>query len=214
MKNIYFKHTLCFHFLLIVIFSFSIQLVSAQSNYLNVSTYKGNHLTPDEKQLLNDPIYGFDVTYGKNVSTKDQRWVRFLHCKYLQYRAGYLNFTALDGAKDTCKGAFGHQFSLVCSMNLQLLHIGIARLYFAPSMGPCYITKGYYDDKRNRFTSSHINLESMAEVFADFALSPKIGLRAMYRFVHISNGGYLLPNLGMNTPNYGLGIVYQLSAKK
>jgi hypothetical protein len=62
--------------------------------------------------------------------------------------------------------------------------------------------------------SSHINGYLGLGMSFNFALSNKLQMMMNATYSHFSNGNTKNPNTGMNYPNIGLGLEYQLSAKK
>jgi hypothetical protein len=87
---------------------------------------------------------------------------------------------------------------------------------FTPTAGIAYGTNPY--NKPNNYENvsygTHFNLYVSLGLHAKYQVSKKLMLNYGLQFQHISNGGMVKPNSGVNWYTTGLGIEYKLTSKK
>lgn len=207
---------ICF-FLMIAISGYS----QSNNSYLSITPSYGKQLIFEDDTLIHDFIPGFDVSFGYSLSgKKDDDWVRFFNAKYLQFSFIYLDLSNLHGfynPKNTAnpryvKNGLGHHFGLISSMQISLFHRKKFELSFLPGYGLSYITKTYFShpEDNNRFIGSHLNFCIRFAWEATYRLSKNIGVIAGFRAIHFSNGGYSVPNAGVNSIGFNAGMNYYL----
>ncbi len=81
---------------------------------------------------------------------------------------------------------------------------------FRFGIGLSYLNNVYDPEKNplNLFYSSPISFLLMANLSANYKITPKVGLRLAGNYNHISNGGLQNPNKGINYPTLSLGMDY------
>lgn len=198
---------------------------SLAQNYLSLEPSYGQQLIfEDNDSLVHDHLGGFDLSYGKAVTEKDGDWVKFFHAKYIQYSFIYLDLTQLHGFYDPKPSNFtasylpngiGHHYGLISSIAIQIVQVKDAfHLYFLPGFGLSYLSSTYFTDPANRFIGSHINYTIRFELAAEQKLSKQLALTAAFRGMHFSNGGYQVPQAGVNSFGYKLGLAWKIPSKK
>ncbi|HUH33387.1 MAG TPA: acyloxyacyl hydrolase, partial [Daejeonella sp.] len=108
--------------------------------------------------------------------------------------------------------SFGQALGLVGQMDFRLFNKGATSVTFRPGVGLSYLSKTFFTDKRNRFISSHINEMLKADLIVKVSVSPKFDLTAGAGFLHYSNGGYKVPNSGLNMLSLSTGLQFKSQA--
>jgi len=169
----------------------------------------GAHALIDQGHLLHDRLYGVDLAFQKNMEQNIPDWARIARAKSYGLELVVRNFDNFRGVGDTISGALGTSIGLLAQVELQVLKIGRTDFVFTPAAGASYSTKTFFTHSQNRFIGSHINEMLKADVGAQINLTPNIKLLAGAAYVHLSNGGYLVPNGGLNTVNAYLGVKFR-----
>jgi hypothetical protein len=181
---------------------------SAQSNSsaLVVKPVFGAHALMDQGHLLQDRLYGLDLAMQKNLDYDIPEWARIARVNSYGVELVLRNFDDFKGINDTISNSLGSAAGLLAQVELKVLKIGRTEVIFTPAAGISYSTKTFFTNSQNRFIGSHINEMLKADVGAQIALSPSLAFLAGVGYVHLSNGGYLVPNGGLNTVNAYLGL--------
>jgi hypothetical protein len=81
---------------------------------------------------------------------------------------------------------------------------------FRLGVGLSYLNNVYHHEKNpsNLFYSAPISFLLMANLSANYKVTPQLMLRLAGNYNHISNGGIQNPNKGINYPTWSLGIDY------
>ncbi len=87
---------------------------------------------------------------------------------------------------------------------------------FTPTAGIAYGTNPYHkpNNYENVSYGTRLNLYFSIGLHAKYQLSQKVILQYGLQFQHISNGGLVKPNSGINWFTSGLGVEYKLTSKK
>ena len=189
---------------------FAVLLVSAisftagaQEIYKNHSfelkTVLGGHLLADKDGFIQDRLYGLDFSYLKDISHDKDNWIKHSHAKTYGLNFIFRDLSHLKGHQDTSVNAFGYAYGLAAQIEFQLLKIGNTTVNFTPAIGISYLTKTYFTDFKNRFIGSHLNETIKADLFVKIPLKSNMNLMAGAGFLHYSNGGFSIPNSGINT---------------
>ncbi len=195
-----------------------------KTHYWSVQPTYGAHLIPeDNDSLIHDPIYGVDISYGKQLDSSDGKWVRFFNAKYLQFAFIALDLSQLRGFYDPNPTNFlsnyipnglGQHYGLISSAQIQLFQIKKQfHAYFLPGFGISYLTRTYFDDKQNRFIGSHINYTIRFEVLLQQKISTNWAATAGFNGIHFSNGGFTVPNAGVNALCGKVGVCWLVPQK-
>ncbi|RZM29293.1 MAG: hypothetical protein EOO88_05510 [Pedobacter sp.] len=181
--------------------------VSAQqrSTSLVAKPVFGAHALIDQGHLLHDRLYGVDLVFQKNMEDNIPEWAKFARAKSYGLELVVRNFDNFRGVGDTISHALGSAFGLLAQIEIRVLKLGKTEIVFTPAAGASYSTKTFFTHRENRFIGSHINEMLKADVGAQLSLSPNFKLLAGIGYVHLSNGGYLVPNGGLNTVNAYIG---------
>ncbi len=94
----------------------------------------------------------------------------------------------------------------MAQIDLELAKIGKAKINFTPAIGLSYTNKNYFTNYQNRFLGSHINESIKADLGVELPLNEHSALMAGLGFLHLSNGGVIIPNGGLNTGNVYIGL--------
>src|SRR3546814_6766840 len=102
--------------------------------------------------------------------------------------------------------AVGKAYGLAARMKFELGYAGPVHFYFVPALGIAYVSNTYFTHSDNRFIGSHLNQLLKAALQMEIPLGENFGLLANVHVLHISNGGFNIPNSGLNTGNISLGL--------
>lgn len=203
MKFKWFRKTLFILLWLNVHASFAQQ---APHHALSLSAVLGAHILPENDRALNDAITGFDFTYGTDLSSRDERWVHILNARRFGIGLFFRDLNRLDGHLDTSANSFGKAYGATMSVSFQLAKAGPFTFNFVPSAGLSYISKSYFTHPDNRFIGSHLNQVLKAALQLEVPLGASWDLLADMHLLHLSNGGFNIPNSGINSANVSLGV--------
>ena len=173
----------------------------------------GAHALLDQGQLLHDKLYGLDLAYQKLMEQHVPDWARIARAKSYGLELVVRNFDDFKGVNDTISSALGTAVGLLAQVELRVLSVGKTDVIFSPAAGASYSTKTFFTHSQNRFIGSHINEMLKADIGAQVALSPNLTLLAGAAYVHLSNGGYRVPNGGLNTVNMYVGMKIKPASK-
>lgn len=207
----------CYLFLILIILAGH---VNAQHE-LSIAPSYGTQLIPeDNDSLFHDDINGLDISYSQSTQKMTGDWIKFFNAKHIEYAFIYLNFDRLKGFHDPNSLNFvakkvdglGKHYGLISSIKMQLYQQkNNFRINFIPGFGLCYISKTYYSDSQNFFIGTHINFTIRFQLQLEQQLSKRWALTAAGRFLHSSNGGFQMPNAGINTIGTSIGILWKLN---
>lgn len=166
----------------------------------------GTHLLDDEERFMADRIYGLDLNYSFDLRYREEDWVNMLRAR--EFSVGFVmrDFSNLKGTGGMAGHSFGQSYGLVAQLDFHLFDAGPVGVYLAPALGLSYLTETFFTDPENVFIGSHLNQTIKAELTAEIPLSSKFSLLAGTQFLHHSNGGFNIPNRGLNTGNVFLGV--------
>jgi len=79
-------------------------------------------------------------------------------------------------------------------------------------IGPSYMTKVFDEETNpnNLFFSAPLSFLAMVNVGINYRATDRLNFRISGNYLHISNGGYTEPNLGINYPSVSAGVDYSL----
>lgn len=169
----------------------------------------GSHAIGGPGGALQDKLYGFDFTYQTDISHLSDKWVGMANAKSAGIGLVYRDLQYLKGYNDTSANSFGKAVGLVGQMDFKLLEKGRTSVSIRPGVGISYLTKTYFTDKRNRFIGSHVNEILKADLLLKVSLNAKVDLIAGAGFLHYSNGGYNIPNSGINMLSLSTGLRFK-----
>ncbi|HYK77027.1 MAG TPA: acyloxyacyl hydrolase [Daejeonella sp.] len=180
-------------------------LVNGQSNsgfLLDGKAVIGSHALGAD--MLQNNLYGIDVSWQKDISQKEDAWRKLSNAQSSGLSFVFRNLN--KGYQDTSVNSLGQSYGLAAQIEFRLFKLGNTSVSFTPAMGLGYITKTYFTDHRNRVIGSHLNQLIKADLNAVIPLSTNMNLLAGAGFLHYSNGGFQIPNGGLNTLNLFTGL--------
>jgi hypothetical protein len=169
----------------------------------------GSHAIGGPGGALQDKLYGFDFTYQKNISHLTDNWLKLSNAKSAGVGLVFRDLQYLKGFQDTSANSFGQAYGLAAHMNFELLKSGNFSVNLRPAVGLSYLTKTFFTDKRNRFIGSHVNEIIKADLLFHVPLSNIVDFTAGAGFLHYSNGGYHIPNSGINMLSISTGLKFK-----
>ena len=168
----------------------------------------GSHMIGG-KEALQDKIYGLDFSYHKNISNLNDSWVKLTNANSVGISFMFRDLQHLKGHEDTSANSFGKAYGVSAHIDFQLLESGRTRLTLRPGMGLSYVTKTFFTNNTNRFIGSHLNESLKLDLLMQVPVSPKVELTVGAGFLHYSNGGYSIPNAGLNMLSISTGFRFK-----
>ncbi|MBA3683522.1 MAG: acyloxyacyl hydrolase [Bacteroidetes bacterium] len=151
--------------------------------------------------------FGFSIDYSKKTNGK-----RYWHYANNFPQAG-LHLTFKNLGNDSI---YGHAVSLMPYLEFNVLTHKLGIFQIKHGAGIAYITKTHSDiyNPRNRLVSTHLNASFILDLGYRFFISNKLDIKPGVVLHHMSNGGFKLPNRGVNTAFAYISISYYPSGKK
>src|SRR5690606_7133532 len=132
------------------------------------------------------------------LSGREDDWMHILRAREAGLSFIYRNFDRLDGYLDTSAHSFGQSFGLAAQLEIALLETRSFRISLIPAVGISYISKNFFTDPDNRFIGSHLNQTLKAALQVEVPVSEQFSIIANAHVLHLSNGGFNIPNSGLN----------------
>lgn len=180
-------------------------------NYIQVSTYKGQHMVTDEvKHLLEDGFWGTGVRFGTQ-STGRKDWQR-IH-GYPQYGVG-VSFFNLGGTD--VEELIGKPTALYFFYGMPITRFGKYRFNADVEIGLSTDFNKYDPDENSEqiFIGATTNLHSCFNLQMYYELSQRFDLAFGLSFMHFSNGKMFTPNKGINLIGLNLSTAYHYNPVK
>lgn len=158
---------------------------------------------PDLKPLSANYPYGFSLSYQQMV-TSQKHWNACNCFHYLGAKFSYINYGDSHSLGEAY--AFSGTFEPVLWRNNSV------SLSLFSGVGASWLTRIHHPENNplNQFFSARMSfLLSVAPVL-EYNFSPHWSLHLALNYNHISNGGQRQPNRGMNFPQLGVGVSYNL----
>lgn len=210
------KHLACSLLLLL-----SLEVQAQTADYLFLGKCQGVQLIPeDNDSVVHGRIPGWELSYGRSTAGNTQTWVRFFNAKHIEFSLNYLDLSQLHGFYDPSPTNFlsgyvpkglGKQVSLLSSIKCQVVDYKGFNMTIVPGIGLAYNSSYYFKDTSNRYTGSAINFAAKVELQVSQTITKHWGITLGTRLMHSSNGGWLVPNAGINTWSVKAGLCYQFS---
>ncbi len=194
-------------FLLLTSHSFSQTLYPGNS--FEARFVIGSHALGAPDGALQDRLYGLDVSYQTDISHITDYWAKLFKAQSAGVGLLYRDLQYLKGFRDTSANAFGQAFGMVGQADFRVFKSGEFTVNFKPAIGLSYLNKTFFTDKRNRFIGSHLNQVIKADLSAQLGLNARLDLIAGAGFLHFSNGGYNIPNSGINMLSLSAGLRFK-----
>lgn len=193
--------------LTLAILATAIQLTQAQYAF-TAKGLLGSHIYPDQKYLLQDQIWGTDLTVAKNIAGNADEWIQRSNAKSAGLDFVFRDLSRLKGPSDTAANSFGQIYGIGFNAEFELLRLGNIKLRFKPSVGLAYTNKHYFNTPKNRIIGGAFNELIKADLGFEMPLGKRHALITGFSFLHMSNGGATVPNGGLNTGNIYLGVKF------
>lgn len=171
----------------------------------------GKMLIPENKNLLNDRIPSLDLSLAISTQNRSDLWIKKLNVHHKLITLTYMNQRDLDGMLDTAANSFGDVYMLTYSLMINVFGKEKNHLYLIPGWGIAYDTKTFYDDLNNIYIGSHFNYAIRLEGMYSREINKNILFLTGLKYLHYSNGSFILPNRGINSVSIKLGLAYQFS---
>lgn len=169
----------------------------------------GSHAIGGQGGALQDKLYGIDVSYQKSIRHITDNWAKRANAQSAGIGFVFRDLQYLKGHADTSAKSFGQAYGVVGQADFQLLKSGGTSVNFRPAIGFAYLSKTFFTDKRNRFIGSHLNEILKADLSVQMPLSAKVDLVAGAGYLHYSNGGFSIPNSGINMLSLSTGLRFK-----
>lgn len=195
--------------LLIIFFYCTYGFSQHRNSYFgSIEPSYGAMIIPENKTLLNDRIPGVDISIAKSTINNSSEWVKRLRVSYQLLSITYMNQSQLNGMLDTSGYSFGNVYMLTYSLMINILGKNKDHLYFIPGWGIAYDTKTFFDEPKNIYIGSHFNYAIRLEAMFEKNISERFSILTSIKYMHYSNGSFILPNRGINSVSYKLGLAY------
>lgn len=104
----------------------------------------------------------------------------------------------------------GQEFSVVPNLSYRFIQFGQFKGYGYVGFGFAYFNKPYdrIKNPENKFIGSNITNKTIFGLNLEYTLSEHFRVSGGICYAHYSNGHYQLPNVGINTPAFELGVKY------
>jgi hypothetical protein len=190
----------------LVIFTLCCKIVSGQNvRYFGYKLYAGKvlkHISLGEYNVNSYP-QAHEIRWGQLLL--DKNFKSLYRCNL---NKGYLlNYTSFKDSR------LGNAFILGYYLNPSMAIGDKFLLSIATSGGLAYTTKpnrsGASD--QNRYYSTYLNFYGHLGVELIYKLNNRVGLSLGYQQNHLSNGGYKMPNFGINWITGSIGMNYNLT---
>ena len=182
-------------------------------NFFELKAVAGTHAIGSTSKKLKDRLYGLDLSYNKNILNNEDNWAKFSKVQSYGFALVVRDLNNLKGHRDTAAKSFGQAYGLVGQIDFLIFKRGNTSFNFRPGVGLSYLSKTFFTDPKNRFIGSHINEVIKADLLFQTQLRPGIDLIAGLGFLHYSNGGFNIPNNGLNTLSISSGLRLMKSAR-
>ncbi len=191
------------------------QRLRGPDNYVTIKGTLGTHVFNNGGKWFNDYLFGADVTLSTDLSNRQEHWIKFLRAKRSGFEIAYRNLRALDGYADTAKNSFGELIGVLENISFLLFtNNNNFNLSLKTGAGIAVVTKTWFNDYQNIFMGSYLNTTLKGDLEAEFYNSRKYRTILSVGFFHVSNGGIIIPNKGLNLLNASLGFMYGMKPNK
>jgi hypothetical protein len=177
-------------------------------------TVAGTHALGGKGGILHDKLYGLDLGFQKDLSHISDFWVKKANARSAGVTFVFRDLDYLQGFQDTSGNSMGKAFGLTFNTDLQLLNWKGTSVTFRPGIGISYLSKTFFTDKRNRFIGSHLNETIKTDLVMQVPVNTKFDITAGAGFLHYSNGGFNVPNSGINLITLSAGMRFKRYSPK
>lgn len=153
---------------------------------------------------------GIDARFHKKLNPEDADWIKFLNAKEVSLGFVYNDLDHIERENYT----FGKSFGILMKADFELYKKNNFSLELSPGFGLAYLTRTVKTDPNTLIFGSHINGMFMADLIAEYQISKDWAVMAGTGIIHYSNGGAKVPNAGLNTMNFSVGVKKDIIAFK
>lgn len=183
----------------------SIEHRSAPFQNLSLGTraFYGSFITPSSKlEYVRDSYTSLREYYIQYQLKGSKRWQQ-MH-NYPQWGLSYLS------GNTGSRAYIGNMHAAYAFLNLPLFRSNFYSGSFRFGAGPGWVEKPYDVDTNPKNTIIGTKLNAFIHLMFqnEFKISSRIFLNANLGLMHLSNGGTILPNLGLNIPTISAGVRY------
>lgn len=161
------------------------------------------------KGVESNSMWGLAAGISKDITQSNTEWVQLLNAKALNIGVIYDNFEGMQAGY-----TFGQSFGVQAQLEIGVIENQNFKLRAVPGFGLGYMTKTTFSDPETRIFGTHINGLFTADIKVTYKLSKNWEATAEAGFTHYSNGSFKIPNAGINSLNFGLGIEYGLNSNE
>jgi hypothetical protein len=172
---------------------------------IGVQGHYGSFLTTRAKaEYIQDSYASFGEIFFQKQTDKNQRWQRSHKLPQWGLSLAYGN----TGSRKY----IGNLYSVSAYVTTPLITAKGYRAAFRLGAGPGWVDKPFdiHSNPKNTLIGTKLNAYILMMLQNEIQLTPRIFLNAGVSFIHVSNGGTSLPNLGLNTPAVSMGLRYAL----
>jgi hypothetical protein len=174
-----------------------------QNLSLGTRAYYGSFITPSAKlEYVRDSYTSLREFYLQYQVKGNKRW----HQTHNNPQWGLSYLSGNTGSRVY----IGNMYAAYAFLNLPLLRASRYTGSFRFGAGPGWVDKPYNVDTNPKNTIIGTKLNAFIHLMFqnEFKITPRIFLNANLGLMHVSNGGTILPNLGLNIPTISAGIRY------
>ena len=193
----------------IAIESKSFSQVVPQNHSISIQPAYGSHILKNENGIFHDYIYGVDISYLKDISNNSDLWIKKTNAKAYGLSVVMRNLNNLKGPEGTSNNSFGQAYGITGIAQFEVIKVGPIRVNFSPAVGLSYVTKSYFSNPKNRFIGSNINMTIKADLGVEIPVKSNLSLSGGINTLHYSNGGFNIPNGGLNTGGLYAGLTFK-----
>ena len=154
--------------------------------------------------------FGGEFIYHMAINEHSKDWQKKLKLNSTDFIFRYNSFQQLK--INDLANQFANSYALLYGLNISILKYRFLQLNLSPGFGIGYTGKTIYTNE-NKIIGSHFNLYSRAALKAEIQLSVATKLSGGINFLHFSNAGTRVPNIGMNTSSISIGLIRYLKSK-
>ena len=167
-----------------------------------------------DSALLDYPLYGFDVRFGKQSSGSNEWEQWFNYPRYgVALRYEHNTYRLPDNYR-----LLGDNISALGFINGNIVKTKVFIFDYTIMGGFAYWFKKYSPDENNpqhenKFIGTHINVHLSLDFGVNFIVSKHVDVFARGLFSHSSNGAVKLPNWGVNMVTGQIGARYHINER-
>ena len=154
--------------------------------------------------------FGGEFIYHMALDERSKDWQKKLKLNSTDLIFRYNSFQQLK--INDLANQFANSYALLYGLNISILKYRFLQINLSPGFGIGYTGKTIYTND-NKIIGSHFNMYSRAALKAEIQLSTATKLSGGINFLHFSNGGTRVPNVGLNASSLSFGVISYLKRK-